>query len=613
MMEIQPEVGSVVGQTDEAHWGQVLQTPSAYAVVEVEEEAGGAMKLGVSVLTKLTEELSSLPVSLHGFEQIVQSIEGRWIQSIILLVPVGRIIYLVLRGRGRVYLKRADRLSRLMDEPGALSGEVKDGDTLILATPGFTSTLPEEKLVGVFNHSRAKEVAEKLTLLTHEEHAGFGGAALVFQVSIIVPSEEAIVSTIAQVDSSTISVKQTRLTQRFILFGMVRSRLMQLISGLFRLVLQVRLLKDSNRRRSAMLVAICFVVFFVSVALGLQKQWGARKNQEAVRVLGDAQHAFDEGSALIDLNPVKGRQRLSQAKDLLETLTKTLSPRSSEGRSVSDLYKQVNDRLTLALHMVKEEPAFFFDASLLKKDARVSDIALNGSMLALLDTPGATVYTLVVSSKNGQVVGGGELYSRATHVAIHGEKVYTLVSSGVHELRLSDKKTVPNVAKATNEWGKVESLVAFGGNLYLLDTQKSRIWKYIATDRGFSELREYLNPDTLPDLSRATSMAIDGSVWLGTGDGRILRFTAGKENTFLAQGVEPVFGQDLRVYTDDEVKSLYVLDRDNKRVVVLDKDGVYQAQYGWEGSLNPNQIVVSEVLRKILLLTEGKIFSLELK
>ena len=225
-----------------------------------------------------------------------------------------------------------------------------------------------------------------------------------------------------------------------------------------------------------------------------------------------------------------------------------------------------------------------------------------------------------VSSKNGQIVAGGDAFANAARIAIHGDTLYVLTATGIARTSVSDKKTTADVVKKDNQWGTIASLASFGGNLYLLDTQKGRIWKYVATDKaapaggqGFSELREYLNPDTLPDFSAATSLAIDGSVWVSTGQGKILRFIQGREATFAPQGVEPAFGKHLMVYTDDTAKNVYVLDSANKRVVVLSKDGIYLAQYVWKGNVAATALLVPEKLNKILLLAEGKIYAIELK
>ena len=221
--------------------------------------------------------------------------------------------------------------------------------------------------------------------------------------------------------------------------------------------------------------------------------------------------------------------------------------------------------------------------------------------------------TLSISSKNGRIIAGGESYQSASLVAMHGDSVFTLVDAGIHRASIRDAKTTQLAVKKDAQWGSMLSFVSYGGNLYLLDTAKSRIWKYIATESNFSETREYLNPDTLPDLSQATGMAVDSGIWVGTRDGRILRFLQGKEETFAPRGVEPSLGKMLLVATTEEDKNLYVADSDNKRVVVLDKDGVYLAQYVWSGALAPTQLVVSEKLKLIVLLADGKLYSIELK
>jgi len=266
-----------------------------------------------------------------------------------------------------------------------------------------------------------------------------------------------------------------------------------------------------------------------------------------------------------------------------------------------------------SMHVVSSEPQLFFDVSLIKKGAQATAIGLSDDTMGIVDQTGETVYLLTVSSKNGQVVAGGDAFDIASCITVSSDQLYVMTGSGVHAIRLSDKKTTPQVIKKDSQWGTIGSLGSYGGNVYLLDTTKSRIWKYVATERGFSELREYLNSDTLPDLTKATSMAIDGSVWVGTGDGKILRFTQGKENTFVPQGVEPALGSDLSVYTSDTARNLYVLDRQNKRVVVLDKDGTYLAQYVWEQNLGVSGVVVLEKDKEIFILAEGKIFVIGLK
>lgn len=623
-MRIQPLLGSVVGQTSPTHWGQVLISPHAYGVVEIEDTEGIARQLGVTILSKLSQRLSHTVVSLADVQEVARGIQEENVVTCILCVPVGAVVYIVLGGEGKVFLKRGDQLACLVDHDGAISGHVQEGDTLLFVSRAFVKTLTDEQLGSVFDHLAPAEVAEKLTLLLHGTTDGEGSAGLIFQVKGLTPIEreelfsgeesESVQTVLAQ-PTTSIHAKG-----RFLHDAVSQVRHIAADRRLASTKEWFQTVVATHNGKLALVAGISVVLFVSSVILGIRKQAGQQRNQIVSQSLVDAQHSFDEGIALLDLNPVKGRERLTQAQTLLEPLVATVSAKTKEGRQLAALLKQVRENLTQAMQIVRSEPQLFYDVSLLKKGARVSSMALSDDLLGMVDTPGKTVYALTVSSKSAKVVAGGDAFTSATLVAAHGDKVYVLTQSAIHEVRTLDTKTTQSVVKkpvrpegGDSEWGKISALVSFGGNLYLLDTLKSRIWKYVSTSSGFSEMREYLNPDTLPDLSRATGMAIDGSVFIGTTDGKILRFTQGKDNTFSPQGVTPPLGTNLIVYTSDAVKHVYVLDSQNKRVVVLDKDGIYLSQYVWEGNFTPSNLVVSESLKKILLLIDGKIYSLELK
>ncbi|MBI4062625.1 hypothetical protein HY410_01770 [Candidatus Gottesmanbacteria bacterium] len=582
-MRIVPDVASVIGPTTETRWGQALITPSLYGVIEVSEAAGDAMKLGIEVLTKLTR--ATPPMSMSDLATIVQIPQGRWISTVLLLVPIGRVVYIVLRGEGRVYLKRGEQLSTLIEGARGISGKVAEGDILLLSTGSFTKALGSRELLNSFDHDTARSIAEKLTFLLHKREgappAGGGGAALIFEVKRLEEEGTQPADSRESTGASRLRDRLTVLPKRTMLLGS--------------------------------LTAFIALFFIVSIVVGVIRQQDARKSGEATKILAEAQRALEEGNALLDLNPVKGRERLQAAYDLLSPLAQTISPKTTEGRQVSELFAQVSEQLKLSKNSVSQEPVLFYEAGLLKEGSTIGSVGIYEKVAALLDTQSATVYELDTSSKNGQIVAGGAAYTGSKLLAIHGETIYVLIRDGINAVRRSDRKTTPTVVGKTDEWKIISAIVSYGGNLYLLDTGASRIWKYVATENGFSRLSEYLNPDTFVDFSQGTSMAIDGTIWVGTSDGKILRFVGGKQETFVPQGVEPAFGGSLALFTSDGIKNLYVLDVSNKRVVVLDKDGVYLGQYVWQGDFLPTQLVVSEADKKILLLAGGKLYSLDLK
>jgi type II secretory pathway pseudopilin PulG len=544
--------------------------------------------------------LTDGPVSLKALSRIVEDAAGEGVRTILVAVPVGNILYIALRGAGDVYLKRGDEFAQLLSGSGEISGEVKIGDTLLLTSAEFSKALHQDEFTKVFDHLPPGEVAERLTLLLHEKEYGEGSAALILQINDLL--DVGIPDTKAQVIPEPGGKKTVRSLMR----------LRRYLSPMY-VKSAIRRARTHPKKATALLAIVLIAIFGVSVLLGVVKQSTRTRNQSVINTLNDAQHALDEGVALATLNPVKGRERLVAAKQLLEPLRTSVSARSMEGVQVATLYRQVTDNLTQSMQIYTVKPELFFDAGLVKKDGKVSSIGFEGSQMGIVDKVTSTVYSLDVTSKNAQVLGGGPTYAGLSYVAIHGSTVYVLTDSGVNQVGLSDKQTTVNVVKKDTQWGSIGALVSFGGNLYLLDTQKSRIWKYVATDTGFSDTREYLNPDTLPDLGRASSMSIDGSVWIGTVDGKIMKFTQGKVDTFTPQGVDPAFGENLTVYTSDTTANLYVLDGQNKRVVVLDKDGTYLAQYAWHEDVTPTQLAVSEGEKKIYLLAAGELYAIGLK
>lgn len=591
-MHIRPSVAFVSGEFSSTRWSQVVSLPSCYAVVEIEDSEGQARNIGIGVISQITEALQIPPHTIPEIEKLVDEVMSEQIISLLVLVSHGKTVFVVQRGKGKVYVKRGVQLATLLKDKGGISGEVKIGDTILMVSGGLTKYLTDEQLSKSFDHLPAREVAEKITLLIHESSREIFGSAMVYQVMAfdedVVPTEE----------------KESP----------PQSRQIPEIAIKVRQFIQKWKRSLSHPRLTLLIVIICLVVLFVgSVILGIKKQLSNTEIRKADVTIALARQKYEEGSALGQLNPLKSREELSQAKSLLEPIVKTLPVRTKESIAAKALYKDVTDALTLASQIYRVTPSLFYDVSLSKKGAKASSISLYDTYLAILDAIGKTLYVLSIDTKNNEIVAGGQALETVKLVGIHGNLTYIMTDLGIFETKIGTKLAATPKIKKDDAWGTLSALTAFAGNIYLADTMHNRIWKYIATDDGFSERYEYLNPDTLPDLSRMTNMMIDGSVWFGTRNGKILKFTQGKQDTFITKGIEPELGNTLYVYTDDESARFYVLDVDNKRVVVLDKEGVYVAQYKWNEVLNVSQFVVSEKQKKILLVVDGLIYSIDLK
>lgn len=467
-MHIKPEIGSVTGPTSDTHWGQVLTMPGAYGVVEIEDPSGRARELGISVLTKLSELLNTPPTSLDDVQKITSSVGSSAIASLIICIPVGLVVYIVIAGNGAVFMKRGNSIAELLSGPGAISGQIAAQDTLLLVSQSFTRALTQADFAGAFDHLSAQDVAEKLTLLLHESTRGEGSAGLVFQIVDTEPVEEEE----PPKEARTIARRKPWET----IWALQRMR---------RVRAKIPKLETRKSKVLAVMTAVLFLLFGTSVLLGIVKEGFGRTNKEAGAAFVDAQHAYEEGVALMDLNPVKGRERLTQAKTMLEPFTKSVPSRSKQGREIANLYKQILDNLTQAMHSIKGEPKLFYDAGLLKKGSLVSEIAIEDDTVALVDATLSTIYTLSVPTKSGAIIAGGTAFSGARLVTVHGDAVYVFTNNGIHKIDTSSHTVTESVVKKDETWGTISDIFSFGGNLYLLDTARGRIWNMSRQMRVF--------------------------------------------------------------------------------------------------------------------------------
>lgn len=73
------------------------------------------------------------------------------------------------------------------------------------------------------------------------------------------------------------------------------------------------------------------------------------------------------------------------------------------------------------------------------------------------------------------------------------------------------------------------------------------------------------------------------------------------------------FKNPTRIYTNINNDNIYVLDNGNSRIVILDKNGAYKAQYKADIIKTAKDFDVFEKDKKIFVLSSGKIYQIDLK
>jgi len=594
---------SILSPPKDDYWNHSKITEGTAYVLEVEKPE--AIVVGSKIAVKIDEKAGNNIKSMSEVEEIVGLARHEGATFCGFLTVVGRTVYISSFGEGACYVKRGEQTAKLLSGTGSISGTCQAGDNYFLASGKLISTLGEKEALSSFDNLLPQEMGERLTIDLHK-HENPLGAGIIYRIMDFV--EEDYISSTNKTFETAYKYRES--LARKIFYKGMRAIKERRIPGLWRVRRKIHRVKSEPVAVYASVAVILVGIFLISVVLGVRRDMNEKRNHKYQDKITEVRSFFEEAIALRDLNPVKSREMISQASTLAEQAVKDIPDKTKEGREIAKLATDIRENFPQILKIISEEPKIYYDIELLKKGSQATDISIWQDRLAIMDANLKSVYAIELMDKNAGIAGGGEGISDFKNFTAGLNSIYILSSDGVYLLSRGESK---KIITASKEWGNIKDIQFFGSNLYLLDSVKNRIWKYQGQENGFSDIKEYLAPDTLVDFSRANSLSIDGSIYVSFSEGKVSKFIQGREETHIPEGVTLPLGQNLRIFTDDTVVNNYILDSDNKRVVVVDKDGKYVAQYVWKGDLSPSNIAVSEKHKLIILLINGLLYSLDLR
>jgi hypothetical protein len=585
--------------------GELLAAISFKAKQEIEINA-----FGLEIIKRLQEIYYSNEADsiLKKVSQSLETLAAEFLDQveleIVVMIVWENYLYAGRFGQGQVWLKRADNLVPLLGTTDTgvttVSGELLPGDWLVAATAQFNDLIPEGGLKAAVSQETVNLAGETLTASIHSHDGNSRAAAAIVQVEPMKPKKaEIIVENYEKKNSPLAAILPA--AQKF--FAAVKEKLPKR-------QLDVFLAGSGRKRRSALTVSlILLLIFGLSVALAGQKKSREGRMEVYNSLVEEVSYKLDEASGLMTLNPLRAKTLLQESQVRLDDYL------SQPGVKETDELKNLKDRLTEALNQVEREYRSetadeWYDFDLVKDGFRGQMWDLTGKDVLVYD-PAATAVVLNLESKAASIVASGEELSRGVTVGFTDNRGFVVSDNQVSVIDTAKEKILS--ATEGENWGKVIAANGFGSNLYLLDAVSGgQIWKYLGLDEGLSSQREYLKGKDL-DLSEAVDMAIDGSVWVLFSDGSIAKYTQGVKDAFAIVGLDQPLAESGKIFTSPDVEHVYLLDRANTRVVVLDKSGEYQAQYIWPGIAGVRDFAASEELGKIFFLTGEKVFTVTLK
>ncbi len=486
-------------------------------------------------------------------------------------------------------LVRQQQLLTLPVSPVGVSGQLRPGDVFIVGTSNCVSLLADSKFkANLLKETKVSHYLQK-TCFVHQSMLVKGLVFEVHQPHVLQPVK------------NYVSLYANRLRQLL----PVRSPRTPPID-LGPQALEKRNLFISKKRRYALGLALLFLALLsVSVGLGLNKRKTLEKRQLEQQLVENVTYRLQQASSLKELNPARAKTLLVEARHTLEGYEEEEVP-----VDIQNLQVQVDEAYAAVVRQFTiRSPEVFYDIALVKENFSPSQMTLAENELVLLDDQGRSVVILDIETKSAKVFAGNDLVP--VNATIGSISSWIFLASN-NSLQILDKKTGKQLNSFTLSKVSIDELIGYGSNAYVLDRVAGQVWRFRGTVSGLAKPEGFF--DEPLDLQEVVSLALDGSLWVLYRDGGVEKYTSGVKDAYYPSfDLDIPLNQPQKLYTDETCQNLYLMDKNNNRIVVVSKFGEYKGQYLWEDMKQTTGFAVSEKLGKLLLLSGGTIYGIDLQ
>lgn len=588
-----------------------------------QEEGVDSVTTGRELLARLHEEyfgkeegtpFNTLRIAL---EKVINEFKQSWGDvQIAAMVSLGDVVYSAAGGGAQISIFRNGMLAGILESTKeqvvSASGYPKDNDLLLLGTDKFFKDITVGIIKAACEAGEAGLTTEALapTIASLPDNGSIGVVVVKFAKDNGLFKEKLPSETVAGGQlisrSNILRDKIKTMGDKIVAFGV--GTFNKLAKKLPEKRIFIRGMPDeegtSKGRKTMVLVGVILLsLLLVSIGFGIKQKRNKDQRAKYETRLVNAQHQIDEAIGLVTLDPTRARELFAESRKTSNELVLE----DVKDADLTKLIEKLDQNQGSLLGEYKEEPQIYLDLSILSDGLSGNDLAGSSEKFFVLDIKGKKIVGIDVATKKTEVVAGPDLIDSPLQIASYEKRVFLLTTDGIYEYGKTKTKVVEK------DWTGDVYPYLYAGNIYLLDKQANTVWRYAGAEGVFGSKQKWLAPTVTVDFSKVNAITIDGTIWVVTSSGKILRFNMGNPIVVSLSGIFPEMTSAESVYSNEGLKGVYILDRNGKRIVVLDKNGKYVAQYLNDKIGEAVDLVVSEAAKKIIILSGSKLYSIDIK
>lgn len=356
-----------------------------------------------------------------------------------------------------------------------------------------------------------------------------------------------------------------------------------------------------NKIIIAAAVVLAIILSF-SIVWG-KKQLALKQQQEQyVNQLQTVKNLISEAeSTLIYRDKNKGLEKIQIALTELEYLPRATSEQQD---NYQQLQKQIADIKNQIFNIEKVIPQLVIDLTIDGQPTTNKKILLFDN--TILNFGASNLLVVDLLSKDIQSI--VEISAPLCLGSANEDKVYLLDQK--NSIYKFENNLLTQITAPINLSPKDMQL--YNDNLYLLYNESQQINKLRPEVNSFSEPQTWIKDRQSANLTTATNISIDGSIYVVNQDGKINKFYAGNYESFNNPLIEPPLTDIRQIITSVETQSIYLVEPVSKRIVIINKSGELIKQLLFDTLDSIDYLIISTDNKTGYLLADSKLYQFSL-
>ena len=467
------------------------------------------------------------------------------------------LLWLKTNGDGVVILRRGKICDELISGDNSASGYLENHDRLIITNKTLFNKITLAQIARLAVEKNTGVLLSELKL--NDEKEPLKGV-----ITLIIDVEKKVNEIITTTELEKPQFEKRESSQ---LVNNPNISIGQKINSLLQLI------KTPKKTITFAILAILFLVFFWSVGLGVKRRADENNKKIIISVeknVSDKLTAAEE-AAFLDLP--KAQQLLDEAKK--ETVVLSNLPKNYQ-QSIINIQNKIKNTEEKIMKKEEKTTEEFYDLKLEEESAQAKKMVLDKETALLYDQKNSKVYRLSLTKKKIEKF-GTEPVGSVNQIFLYDETMLLFSpTSGVY--KSNSEGVFKKVIEKDKDWGSIRGLSVYNGNIYLLDSEKDEIYKYLVAEGGYSDKNSYFGTGEATDLKDALNLMIDSAVYIGFPD-FIVKYKSGVREEFKTSYPDSNVKLE-KIYTDINLQKIYGWDKKNGVIYVLGKNGTYERQIG---------------------------------